>query len=161
VGFENGKSMLKRRYIAATVLLLVLSACGGGDDTSTPRQLEFSVLDTTSQSGIQAARFTVAKTDAEWQALWSEDKASVLPRPAVDLQSKMVLGVFVGERVDGCFTAEIMRVVQEAGTIRVEYRDLPPPLRPDQGCSGNITHPGVLATVARSDLPVTFSKVSQ
>ncbi|MBC5765124.1 hypothetical protein [Ramlibacter albus] len=153
--------MLTTRYAAATLLLGTLAACGGGaEEPATPRPLEFSVLDSSDNGNIRAARFAMAKSDVEWKSLWSEYKgAYAKPAPAVDFHSRMVVGVFTGERPVGCDAAAIRRVIREESSIRVEYALVAPPAQ--TACGGAFTAPAVVAEVPHSDLPVSFTKVPQ
>lgn len=155
--------MRAKRSAAAIALLCLLTACGGGgEDLNTLRLLEFTVLDSSADGQIRSPRFTTVRNDAEWQSLWTEFKGALgspAAPPPVNFQSTMVVGLFVGSRPSGCFTADIRRVIQEASTIRVEYTDggLPGP----QFCTQGFVYPSVLAAIGRSDLPVTFLKVDQ
>ncbi len=138
--------------------LLMLSACGGttqAENTS----IAFATVDADNYSGIAAAKTTVVKDASAWSALWSEHKKNMMPPPAlpaIDFSRQMVLGVFLGERPNGCYTVQIEKVTRADKKLTVEYREGIPP--PNAICTQALTAPSHLVAVERSDDAVEFVK---
>jgi PrcB C-terminal len=82
-------------------------------------------LDKGITSQIDGAREAVARTDAEWSALWSQHAGS-RARPAVDLNKEMVVAVFLGTRPTAGFSVEIVGVREEGAVVAVSYRETRP-----------------------------------
>lgn len=106
-------------------------------------------------SGIEKHGLVVARTEAEWEALWAEHTSRVVfkvDRPHVDWTRDMVVGVLLGERRTGGFGVRIERVSTSDGkrfVEAVESRPLDAAFVPQV-----VTHPYDFALVPRSTLPV-------
>jgi hypothetical protein len=105
-------------------------------------------------SGVREAREVVARTDAEWQALWR-----TLPMkraaPAVTFGSTMIVAVFLGERPTAGFEPEITGMRREDDVFVVEWRERTPP---NAGNPPAVTTPFVVAGVPVHGGPVRFEK---
>jgi protease stability complex PrcB-like protein len=78
------------------------------------------------QSSIDDALQAVARTPAEWQALWRRhDPERRLP--AVDFSKEMVVGVFLGSRPTAGWVFEIVSATPEGDALVVRYREVAPP----------------------------------
>lgn len=76
----------------------------------------------------------VARTNAEWEAVWLEHnplQSPVPSMPSVDFQTNSVLGVSLGW--GNCESVSISRVAREGNTHWVEYRRST--LQPGAGCA--------------------------
>ena len=123
---------------------LILAACGGRSTevNSAPENLNRPTennagsvatmglvdreIERTDYSGIEEARNVVVKDQSAWEALWKAHKSTVTPRPptpAVDFSTHHVVGVFLGNRMNGCYGVKIDRVHQEGGRIIVRYTE--------------------------------------
>ncbi len=77
-------------------------------------------LDRGTNSQAELARQEVARTPAEWSALW-RSHAPNRPVPDVDWSSMMVAAVFLGSRSTGGYSVEIVRTRADGGSLVVEY----------------------------------------
>jgi hypothetical protein len=108
-------------------------------------------------SNVEEPRQVVARTAAEWQAIWkAHDPGSALP--AVDFTQSMVVGVFMGSRPTAGYAVDIAAVTQEGGRVVVEYRERRP--SPDVFVAQILTFPFHLVRVMRSDAPVEFRRLA-
>ena len=82
-------------------------------------------LDQGAASGIDAPRQVVARTAAEWQALWRQH-APDKPVPAVDFAREMVVGVFLGERPTPGYRVDVSSLRVEGDALVVVYRETRP-----------------------------------
>jgi len=78
------------------------------------------------QSSIDEARQAVARTPAEWQALWRQHDPERRV-PAVDFSKEMVVGLFLGSRPTAGWILEIVSATLEGDALVVRYRERPPP----------------------------------
>jgi protease stability complex PrcB-like protein len=82
-------------------------------------------LDKGPMSQVDSARQAVARSAAEWSALWSQH-AGDRARPAVDFSKEMVVAVFLGTRPTAGFSVEVVGARQEGATLIVSYRESRP-----------------------------------
>ena len=133
-------SRIMKRLLAIVALLtlggLLLAACedGGSSSGTTPTtaavedgMLAFETIEQGDQSGIQdsAAVLEVARTQEEWQDLWSRHRAGRRPEtepPPVDFDERMVVAVIDGQQPTGGHTLYVtgIEVVGERLVVRVE-----------------------------------------
>ncbi len=108
-------------------------------------------------SGIEEPREVVARTAAEWQAIWRQHDQTA-PAPAVDFTQATVVGIFVGSRPTAGFAVEITAVKTESGRTVVEYRER----RPASGAFSAqvITSPFHVVRIARTTQPIQFSRAN-
>jgi hypothetical protein len=98
----------------------------------------------------------VARTAAEWQALWKEHSpGSALP--AVDFAQSMVVGVFLGSRPTAGFSVEVTAVRTEGSRTVLEYTERLPPR--DAFVAQVLTSPFHLVRIMRTAGPVEFRRV--
>ena len=107
-------------------------------------------------SNIEEPRQVVARTAAEWQALWKEHSpASALP--AVEFAQSLVIGVFLGSRPTAGFSVEITAVRTEGSRTVVEYTERVPPR--DAFVAQMLTSPFHLVRIMRTAGPLEFRRV--
>lgn len=82
-------------------------------------------LDRGDQSNIDDARQAVARTEAEFTALWRQH-APDRPAPTVDFPREIVVGVFLGSRPTAGFAVSIVGTREEKGALVVQYRETRP-----------------------------------
>jgi len=116
-----------RRLFAALVrgfvlgwLIAMTHPTAGAQDAQPPRTLDKGV-----QSNIDSARQAVARTPAEWSALWKAHDVD-RPPPAVDFAREMVVGVFMGSRPTAGFNVEIVGTEAREHALVVRYRETAP-----------------------------------
>jgi hypothetical protein len=107
-------------------------------------------------SGVDAFRTTLARTDEEWQALWTS-----LPMrraaPKVNFENTMIAAVFLGSRPTAGFGIEILDVKRDGDVLVVEYTERVP----EEGTASAtmITTPYAIAGIPMFAGEVRFQKV--
>jgi hypothetical protein len=117
--------------------------------------LSATALDATSNSGVRDMRNVVVKDKDTWAKLWVEHAGKSRPLPDVDFGKQMVIGVFLGNRANGCYATRIDTISTDGKKIAVRHTDSVP--GPGVLCTLNIPSPAELVAVGRSDLPVEFA----
>jgi hypothetical protein len=113
-----------------------------------------------SQSGVAEAGQRVARTQAEWDQLWSRMTANQVPAsapPKVDWKAEMVVALFMGGRPTGGYGVTIKSVTTGEKEIVVAYEETAPP--PDAITIQALTQPYAMAVIKRSSLPVRFTLI--
>jgi hypothetical protein len=106
-----------------------------------------------SYSGINAASYSVVKSQQDWEALWKAHTASVDPRPAtpaVDFQKEFVVATFWGDKPSSGYTVDIVSAVANRDTITVTVRQKSPP--PGAPVLTVVTQPYDMVAVTRTGL---------
>lgn len=70
----------------------------------------------------------------------------------------MAVAVFMGERRTGGYAIEVVSVRAAEGRLVVDYRESAP--SPEMMVTQAITAPWAIALIGRTELPVTFQKLS-
>lgn len=98
----------------------------------------------------------VARTPAEWTALW-RTHAGDMPAPTVDFASHTVVAVFLGTRPSSGYAVEIIRTREAGGILTVEWQER----RPDPGeiSAQILTSPVHIATIPRHAGEIRFEKI--
>ncbi|WP_247878523.1 protease complex subunit PrcB family protein [Niveispirillum sp. SYP-B3756] len=110
-------------------------------------------------SRAQAQAFLVARTPAEWAALWD----LVGRPPPGDLPNElMALGIFLGTRTTTGYSVDILRVrserqVAQRDRLVVEFREKSPP--EGQMTTQVLTSPYAVIMVDRSEAGVRYNKL--
>jgi hypothetical protein len=76
-------------------------------------------------SNVDDARQVVARTQAEWAALWKKHEYD-RPAPKVDFSKEMVVAVFMGSRPTAGFATEIVSAAEQSGGLVVTYKEAMP-----------------------------------
>ena len=117
------------------------------------------MLEKGSQSYIDLPRQVVARTQAEFDAIWKQH-APGRPQPAVDFGMEMVVGVFLGSRSTAAYSVDIVGAAEvkaaERAAFVVRYRENAPPKTAI--VAQVITMPYYLAAVPRYAGDVRFEK---
>jgi hypothetical protein len=82
-------------------------------------------IDAGTQSNIDAPRQAVARTEAEWTALWKAHNFDK-PAPRVDFSKETVVAVFSGSRPTAGFTVRIVGAEAKDGALVVRYAETRP-----------------------------------
>lgn len=160
--------------VLAVALPLVLSACGGGAGAwlageagggvsgmsgDTPPPLAARAMWRAENARAQSQSFLVARSDAEWAALW--DLAG-RPPPGRLPPDQMALGVFLGTRTTTGYSVDILRLRPERrdgqrDRLVVEYREVTPP---DGLITAQVlTSPYAIILVDRSEAVVRYNRM--
>lgn len=113
---------------------------------------------TESMSQIESPKQAVARTPAEWTALWRQH-AGEKAAPKVDFATRTVVAVFLGTRMSSGFAVEISGTRQQDGALVVEWRER----RPDRDtiAAQVITTPAHIATIPKFAGEIRFEKVDR
>lgn len=106
-------------------------------------------------SRVDRPREAVARTPAEWAALWRAH-AGDQPAPAVDLTADIIVAVFLGTRPTGGFDVEITGTRREGGVLVVEWRETRP--TPGAVAAQVITSPAHIVAIPRVEGEIRFRK---
>src|SRR5436853_481089 len=107
-----------------TMMLSVLLAMVMQAAAPSPVQL----ISRETMSMIEDPKEAVARTSAEWTALWRQH-AGETKLPPVDFGSRMVVAVFLGTRSSAGYAAENTGVHRADGSLIVEWQER----RPEKG----------------------------
>ena len=106
-------------------------------------------------SGERQPRQVVARSEAEWQALWS-----ALPvrrvAPRVTFDDTMIVALFLGARPTAGYAVDIAGARTEGDTLVIEYVERAPS---EEGNPPAETTPYVVVGVPRHDGPVRFERI--
>lgn len=155
--------MLKQRHkLAAMSIILygILPGCGAiGESLGQSAGTEgFSSVDADIYSGIKTFRVVNVRDIAAWRTLWSEHKQNRFPTPplpAVNFSQQIIVGVFLGERSNGCYSVAIQSVRSiDDKKLLVAYRENKPAV--GVICTASLTYPSHLVSLSKSNLPLEF-----
>jgi hypothetical protein len=118
--------------------------------------VQMTTINSDLMSGIDRPEQLVARTPAEWQALWQRH-APGRPAPSVDLAKSMVVAVFLGSRPSGGFGVEITAIRTDGKVLVVEWAERRP--GPGQVAAQVMTAPSHMVSVPRHAGEVRFEKV--
>lgn len=109
-------------------------------------------------SAIDEPRQVVARSAAEWAALWKQHSPGG-DLPAVDLSTRTVVAVFLGSRPSAGFAAEIVGTQQKGSTLVIQWREQ----RPDPGAmtAQMMSSPAHIVSIPRFAGEITFEKVTK
>ena len=134
----------------------VLAAVVFGLTMQTPSPIVTIARDTMSQ--VESPRQIVARTQAEWVALWRDHAGATSP-PTVDLTTRTVVAVFLGSRSTGGYTVEITGTRQQGPALVVQWRERRP--APDQVAAQVITSPAHLVSIPHVAGEIRFEKADK
>jgi hypothetical protein len=109
-------------------------------------------------SGVDSPRQAVARTDAEWTALWKAH-GSGRPAPTVDFSTRTVVAVFLGSRPSAGYRVEITGTRRNGKRLVVTWREIPPGR--DSLLAQVLTSPAHLVSIPRFDGDITFEKAGK
>lgn len=117
-----------------------------------------TTLSRATMSHIVSTRQAVARTPAEWAALWKEHAGST-PAPQVDLSKATVVAVFLGERMTAGYAVEITGTRMDGSTLVVRWSERKP--ASDQMTAQVLTSPAHVAWIPAFAGEVRFEKVDK
>jgi hypothetical protein len=108
------------------------------------------------QSNIDDARQVLVRTDAEWTRLWRQHNPD-RPKPAIDFNREMVVGVFMGSRPNAGFSTAIISATTGNGVLIVKYSETMP--TPGLVSAQILTFPYHLVAIPKAEvMDVKFEK---
>jgi len=113
---------------------------------------------TDAMSQIEEPKQAVARTPAEWTALWRQH-AGDTALPKVDLGSRTVVAVFLGTRMSAGYAVEITGTRQDKGALIVQWRERRP--EPGMVTAQVLTSPAHIATIPKFAGEIRFEKAER
>jgi hypothetical protein len=138
--------------VAAWWTLALTALCCAATSSDT---IPFETIARGPLSRIEAAREAVARTEAEWTALWKAH-APGTPKPRLDMTKRTVIGVFVGSRPSGGYAVDIVRIDRQGDGMLVTWRERRPGA--DEIASAMMTQPFHIVSIARVTGPIRFAR---
>ena len=120
-----------------------------------PAPMKYTTLARGDHSRIEEPRTIVARTAAEWTALWKQHGGTGTA-PAVELTRSMVIAVFLGTRPSAGYAAEITRIEKQDTDLVVTYREQRP--APDAMTAQVLTAPFHIVRTGAHAGPVKFQR---
>jgi VWFA-related protein len=118
--------------------------------------VQMTTINSDMMSAIDRPEQLVARTNAEWQAVWQRH-APGRPAPSVDLAKNMVVAVFLGSRPSGGFGVEITGIRTDGKVMVVQWAERRPAA--GQVAVQVMTAPSHIVSVPRHAGEVRFEKV--
>ena len=138
--------------VTVIVAMLIASSMVDGMQAPLPRTIVKG-----DQSNIESPAQVLARTEAEWTALWRRH-ASGAAVPPVDFTREMVVGVFMGSRPNAGFSITIVTSMEVKGVLVVRYRETIPSR--DAVTAQILTFPYHLVAIPKATVTdVKFEKV--
>jgi len=110
------------------------------------------------QSNIESPMQAIARTQAEWEALYRKHNYDRQP-PKVDFSKEMVVAVFMGSRPNAGFSTTILSSLTVNGVLVVRYKETMP--RPGTVSAQVLTFPYHIVAIPKADVTdVKFEKVT-
>lgn len=109
-------------------------------------------------SNVEDAKQAVARTPAEWAALWRLHAGDQAP-PKIDFTTRTVVAVFLGSRPSAGYAVEVSGTKPAGTTLIVEWSEQTP--TPGNVVAQVITSPSHLVSIPRFDGEITFRKVDR
>ncbi len=106
-------------------------------------------------SHVEESRQMVARTQAEWVALWRAH-AGDTPAPKINFETTTVVAVFLGTRMSAGFGAEITGTHPQGAALVVEWAERRPGR--DEVAAQVITTPAAIAAIPRFAGEIRFEK---
>jgi hypothetical protein len=164
VRHDRTNALKTSRLVLGVVACSWLSLVRGGvmaESARPPQSQEgakvaFRSIEKGTQSNIDSPRQAVARTPAEWAALWKAHDFG-RPAPTVDFNREMAAAVFMGSRPTGGFSVEIVSAGERDGSYVVGYRESSP--RSDAITVQILTAPYHIVAVPKHSGAVRFEKV--
>lgn len=131
--------------------IVLMTAMQSGPQT----ELETIVRD--NMSNVEDAKQAVARTPAEWAALWRLHAGDQAPLPKIDFSRRTVVAVFLGTRPTAGYAVEVSGTKPVGKTLVVEWRERSP--KPGAVLAQVLTSPSHLVSIPRFEGEITFQKV--
>lgn len=150
--------------LAALVALLAVQAPGPpnvdktAQGTIVPATIGVVVVAREMMSQVDTPKQLVARTPAEWAALWRQH-AGDSAAPKVDLGTRTIVAIFLGSRPSAGYAVEITGTREADGVLTVEWRER----RPGRGdiTAQVLTSPMVIATIPKFAGEIRFEQAER
>ncbi|GEM_PF-1072980 len=161
--------MKSTSIIGIATAIIVFFSCSNthSPQASTKPEMEnkgltdWIILDKGSQCSIMEPKQVLAKSQAEFDAVWREAFESMdMPptKPSVDFSANWVIAVFLGEKNKGGFEIDIQAISQTHGSTVITIKEIKP--GPNCLSTMSIEYPYLLASMPRQSAEkVEFTSV--
>ncbi len=129
-------------------LLLVIAMQSASSSVTVISRAEMSMVDSPRQA--------VARSTAEWAALWRQHDWDSAP-PKIDFNTRTVIAVFLGSRPSAGFAVEIVGTREANGTLIVQWQERRPSR--DSVSAQVLTSPAIIASIPKFAGEIKFEKV--
>lgn len=143
--------------LATLLTLLFIPFASPRSAASETQDLEFEVFACGDQSGYNEETYVVARTEAEWTAVWQRHTRPFLDNqtpPEVDFAEKMLICTFMGEQPTAGYSIRVDRMWVEEERMHVEIEKRAP--RTDSVVAQVITYPYTFVLLDASEMEVVF-----
>jgi hypothetical protein len=120
--------------------------------------LQMETIARDNMSNAEDAKQAVARTPAEWAALWRLHAGDQAP-PKIDFTKRTVVAVFLGTRPTAGYAVEVSGTKPVGKTLIVEWSEQTP--TPGHVLAQVITSPSHLVSIPKFDGEITFRKVDR
>jgi len=162
--------MKSTSFFSIALVFVIFFSCSNTHppQTSTSPEVEskdpdWVILDKGSQCSIMEPKQVLAKSQAEFDAVWREAFESMdMPpaKPKVDFSANWVIAIFLGEKNKGGYEMDIQAIAQVRGTTVVAIKEI----KPGSNCLStmSIEYPYLLASIPRQSAEkVEFKSVEE
>ena len=120
--------------------------------------MAFETVAQEASSGHDEAKNYVITDEAGWLGVWEKITSNQFPQsppPAIDFENNVLIGVFMGQRSSGGYGVEITKVVDQGGSVDVQYTEY----SPGRTCivTQALTAPYHVIKIAKTNAPVQFT----
>jgi len=147
-----------RPTVATETLFRVVPMAAPPAGPPAAQKVPMQIIATEMMSNIEQPRQAVARTAAEWAALWRQH-AGDKPAPRVDLGSSTVVAVFLGSKMSAGYQVEIVGTRQQGDTLIVDWAERSPG-RGDVSAQV-ITSPAQIVAIPKVAGEIRFEKVDK
>lgn len=142
--------------IIALLLMLAMQVPGAPNvDRMTPATINTVIVARDMTSQVDEPKQAVARTPAEWAALWRQH-AGDSAAPKVDLGTRTIVAIFLGSRPTAGYAVDITGTREAGGVLTVQWRERRPGR--DDITAQVITSPMVIATIPKFVGEIRFEK---
>ena len=126
--------------------------------TIVPTTIATVIIARETMSQVDEPKQVVARTPAEWAALWRRH-AGESAAPKVDLGTRTIVAIFLGSRPSAGYVVDITGTREAAGVLTVVWAER----RPDRGAitAQVLTSPMVIATIPKFAGEIRFEKAER
>jgi len=125
---------------------------GSQNNSNAPRSIAVRTIAKGVRSGVRESLQTVARNNAEWQALWQKHataQSNPTPPPSIDFKNEIVAAVFLGDKPTGGYAIEIVGAEKTDGPLMISYSEKSP--RPGSMQTQAFTQPFHIVRIIAND----------
>ena len=146
--------------LAALVCALAMQAAAQPNEHKLiPATIASVIIVRDMMSQVDEPKQVVARTPAEWAALWRQHAGESTVAPKVDLGTRTIVAVFLGSRPTAGYAVDITGTREAGGVLTVEWSER----RPDRSAitAQVLTSPMVIASIPKFAGEIRFEKAER